>query len=40
MTSIKSPLAKEKSDVDGAISILEVYGLLTGQLESGGRKTF
>lgn len=40
MTSIKSPLAKEKSDVDGAISILEVYGLLTGQLKSADAKHF
>ncbi len=32
-TAIKSPLGKEKSDVDGAISIMEVYGLLTGQLK-------
>lgn len=32
-TAIKSPLGKKKSDVDGAISILEVYGLLTGQLK-------
>lgn len=34
VTSIKNPLVKEKSDVDGAISILEVYGLLAGQLKS------
>lgn len=40
MTSIKSPLAKDKSDVDGAISILEVYGLLTGQLKSAEAKPF
>lgn len=40
MTSIKSPLAKEKSDVDGAISILEVYGLLTGQLKAADAKHF
>ena len=33
MTAIKSPLGKEESAVDGAISILEVYGLLTGQLK-------
>ena len=33
MTAIKSPLGKEKSAVDGAISILEVYGLLAGQLK-------
>lgn len=40
MTSIKSPLAKNKSDVDGAISILEVYGLLTGQLKAAEAKHF
>lgn len=40
MTSIKSPLAKDKSDVDGAISILEVYGLLTGQLKAADAKPF
>ena len=40
MTSIKAPLAKEKSDVDGAISILEVYGLLTGQLKAAEAKRF
>ncbi|WP_066647907.1 [Fe-Fe] hydrogenase large subunit C-terminal domain-containing protein [Christensenella timonensis] len=40
MTSIKSPLAKEKSDVDGAISILEVYGLLAGQLKTVETKRF
>lgn len=34
MTSIKSPIAKKKSDVDGAISMLEIYGLLAGQLKS------
>ncbi len=37
MTSIKSPLAKEKSNVDGAISVLEVYGLLAGQLKGEAR---
>ncbi len=40
MTSIKAPLAKDKSDVDGAISILEVYGLLTGQLKAADAKRF
>ncbi len=40
MTSIKSPLAKEKSDVDGAISILEVYGLLAGQLKGAETRRF
>jgi Na+-translocating ferredoxin:NAD+ oxidoreductase RNF subunit RnfB len=33
MTSIKSPLGRKKSNVDGAISLLEVYGLLSGQLK-------
>ncbi len=32
MTSIRSPIAKEKSNVDGAISILDIYGLLTNQM--------
>ncbi|MEA4853528.1 MAG: [Fe-Fe] hydrogenase large subunit C-terminal domain-containing protein [Christensenella sp.] len=40
MTSIQAPLAKEKSDVDGAISILEVYGLLAGQLKTSEMKEF
>jgi len=40
MTAIKSPLGKEKSAVDGAISILEVYGLLTGQLKVPASVTF
>ena len=35
MTAIKAPLGKEKSDVDGAISILDIYGLLAGQLKTG-----
>lgn len=34
MTSIKAPLLKDKSDVDGAISMLEIYGYLAGQLKS------
>ena len=32
MTSIHHPVGLEKSNVDGAISILEIYGLLSGQL--------
>lgn len=32
MTSIHNPVGIEKSNVDGAISILEIYGLLSGQL--------
>ena len=33
MTAIISPLGKRKSDIDGAISILEIYGLIAGQLK-------
>lgn len=33
MTSIRNPLVRSKSSVDGAISVLEVYGLLAGQLK-------
>lgn len=32
MTGIKSPLAKYKSDIDGAVSILDIYGLLSSQI--------
>lgn len=32
MTAIKNPLGLKKSNVDGAISILEIYGLLTGSM--------
>ncbi len=32
MTYIRNPLGLEKSNVDGAISILEIYGLLTGSM--------
>ena len=32
MTSIHNPMGLEKSNVDGAISILEIYGLLSGQM--------
>jgi iron only hydrogenase large subunit-like protein len=32
MTSIHNPIGLKKSNVDGAISILEIYGLLSGQL--------
>ncbi|MHB1315623.1 MAG: [Fe-Fe] hydrogenase large subunit C-terminal domain-containing protein [Christensenellales bacterium] len=32
MTSILSPVGIEKSNVDGAISILEIYGLMSSQL--------
>ncbi|MDL2237783.1 4Fe-4S dicluster domain-containing protein [Christensenellaceae bacterium OttesenSCG-928-K19] len=34
MTSIKVPIGKEKSSVDGAISILDIYGLLTNQIKT------
>ncbi len=40
VTSIRSPLSKVHSDVDGAISILEVYGLLAGQLKTSEKKEF
>ncbi len=33
MTAIRKPLGHEKSAVDGAISFLEVYGLLSGQIK-------
>jgi iron only hydrogenase large subunit-like protein len=33
MTSIKNPIRGDKSHVDGAISILEIYALLAGQLK-------
>lgn len=32
MTSIRNPLGMAESNVDGAISMLEIYGLLSGQL--------
>lgn len=32
MTSIKSPLGKDRSHVDGAISILEIYGKLASRI--------
>ncbi len=33
MTSVQAPLGKEKSDADGAISILEIYSLLANRLK-------
>ena len=33
MTAIRKPLGHEKSAVDGAMSFLEVYGLLSGQIK-------
>lgn len=38
MTSIRNPLGKEKSAVNGAISILEIYGSLTSQMGKVGIK--
>lgn len=35
MTGIKNPLGQDKSNVDGAISMLEIYGLLTGSMRHG-----
>ena len=32
VTAIRKPLGHEKSAIDGAISMLEIYGLLSGQL--------
>ncbi len=32
MTAIRNPIGHEKSAIDGAISILEIYGLLSSQL--------
>lgn len=32
MTAIREPLGQKESAVDGAISILEIYGLLSGQI--------
>lgn len=37
VTSIRSPLTRKKSQVDGAISIIEIYGLLTSQLKHGAK---
>lgn len=34
VTSIRSPLGQDKSAVDGAISMLEIYGLLAGQMKN------
>ena len=36
MTSIKNPYGVEKSCVDGAISVIDIYGLLAGQLKNPG----
>ena len=34
MTAIRNPIGHETSAVDGAISMMEIYGLLAGQLKS------
>ncbi len=36
MTSIKNPYGTEKSNVDGAFSVIDIYGLLAGQLKKPG----
>lgn len=36
MTSIKNPYGVDKSNVDGAFSVLDIYGLLAGQLKKPG----
>lgn len=36
MTSIKNPYGVEKSSVDGAVSVIDIYGLLSGQLKKPG----
>lgn len=33
MTSIRNPYGLEKSNVDGAVSVIDIYGLLAGQLK-------
>lgn len=35
VTAIRAPLTRARSGVDGAISIIEIYGLLTSQLKHG-----
>jgi iron only hydrogenase large subunit-like protein len=34
MTAIRNPIGQEKSAVDGAISMLEIYGLLAGHIKN------
>jgi Na+-translocating ferredoxin:NAD+ oxidoreductase RNF subunit RnfB len=36
MTSIKNPYGIDKSNVDGAFSVIDIYGLLAGQLKKPG----
>ncbi len=36
MTAIKNPYGAAKSEVDGAISVIDIYGLLSGQLKKPG----
>ena len=38
MTAIKNPIGHEESAVNGAISFLDVYGLLSSQMKKGGAK--
>ncbi len=38
MTAIRSPIGHEKSALDGAISIMEIYGRLAAQLRKGGEE--
>ncbi len=38
MTAIRSPIGHEKSALDGAISIMEIYGHLAAQLRKGGEE--
>ena len=33
MTSIKNPYGVDKSNVDGAVSVIDIYGLLAGQIK-------
>ncbi len=40
MTSIKNPYGIEKSSVDGTFSVIDTYGLLSGQLKKPGIITF
>lgn len=39
MTAVKNPYGAEKSSVDGAISVIDIYGLLAGQLKKPGAIT-
>ncbi|MGI5849558.1 MAG: [Fe-Fe] hydrogenase large subunit C-terminal domain-containing protein [Christensenellales bacterium] len=39
MTSIKNPYGVDKSAVDGAVSVIDIYGLLAGQLKNKSAET-